>query len=78
MFLIWGNLDIVRPNCGLVLVRIVESLDVAQITDIESCNVIRGCQSEIEEAAVLANIGAIVKGRVISISLGESSEWTAY
>jgi hypothetical protein len=34
--MIWSNLDIVRPNCGRVFVRIAESLDVAQINDIES------------------------------------------
>lgn len=62
MFLIRSNFDIVRSDCRLVLIWIIKSLDIVEITDIESSNMICGGQSEIKEAAVLANIGAVVKG----------------
>ena len=31
MLLIWGDLDVVRANCRLIFIRIVKTLDIAQI-----------------------------------------------
>jgi len=61
MLLIRRNFDIMRSNCGLVLIRIIESLDVIEITDVKGCNVVSGCQSEIVEAAVLTDVGTVMK-----------------
>jgi hypothetical protein len=67
MFLTWSNLDIMRSDCRLVLIRVIEPLDVVKITDVKSCNVVCSCQSEIEETAVLADIGAVIERKSLDI-----------
>lgn len=43
MLLIRSNFDIVRPNDGLVLIRIVEALRVAYIRDVDGGDVVSCC-----------------------------------
>jgi hypothetical protein len=65
VLLVGSDLDIVRSDSRLVFVWIIETLDVVQVTDVESGDVICGRQGCVEEAAVLADVGA-VDGYVVS------------
>lgn len=65
MLLVGSDLDIVRADSGLVLIRVIKTLDIVQITDVQSSDVIGSGQSEIDEAAVLGDIGAV--GSIVSV-----------
>lgn len=58
VLLIWSNLDVVRSDGGLVLVGIIQALDIVQVADVEGGDVIGGGKSEVDEAAILADVGA--------------------
>lgn len=58
VLLIGGNLDVVGSDSGLVLVRVIETLDVAQVTDVQSGDVVGSSKGGIEVFAVLADVGA--------------------
>lgn len=49
-----------RTNGGLFLIRIIQTFDVVEITDIESCNVICSGERKVEEATILGDVGAAV------------------
>lgn len=58
--LVRRDLDVVRPDRGLVLVRVVEPLHVVQVRDVESRDVVRGRQGEVGKLSIRRNIGAMV------------------
>jgi hypothetical protein len=58
VLLVRRDLDVVRADGRLVLVRVVEALDVVQVADVERCDVVGGCQGQVDEAAVLGDVGA--------------------
>lgn len=59
MLLIRRDLDIVRPHGWLVLVRVIQALHVAQVGDVQRGNVVGRGEGEIDEATVLADVGAV-------------------
>jgi hypothetical protein len=58
VLLVGSDLDVVGPDGGLVLIRVIETLDVAQVTDIQGSNVVGGGQGGVEVFTVLADVGA--------------------
>lgn len=59
VLLVRRDLDIVRANTWLNLVRVIQTLDVVQIADVKGGNVVGGGQGEVIETAVLGDIGAV-------------------
>lgn len=58
MLLIWGHLDIVGSDSGLVFVGVIQTLDVVEVADVQ-CGDVVGCgESKVDEATVLGNVGA--------------------
>lgn len=62
VLLVRSDLDVVRAHSGLVVVGVIQTLDVAQVADIEGGNVVGGGESQVEEAAILADVGAGERG----------------
>lgn len=60
MPLVRRDLDIVRANGGLVLVWVIQALDVVQVANVEGSNVVGSGQGEVEETAILGDIGAVI------------------
>lgn len=60
MLLIRGDLDVVRSNGRLVLIRIVKALDVAQIGNVESSDVVSGGKSDCNGLLVPQKLTRIV------------------
>lgn len=58
VLLVGSDLDVVGSDGGLVLIRVIKTLDVAQVTDIQGSNVVGGGQGGVEVFAVLADVGA--------------------
>lgn len=46
VLLVGSDLDVVRTNCGLILIGVVEALDVVQVGDVEGRNVVGGGESD--------------------------------
>lgn len=59
VLLVRRDLDVVRANTWLNLVRVIQTLDVVQIADVKGGNVVGGGQGEVIETAVLGDIGAV-------------------
>lgn len=53
------DLDIVRAYGWLVLVGVIQALHVVQVGDVQCCNVVGRGESEVDEATVLADVGAV-------------------
>jgi hypothetical protein len=58
VLLVWRDLDVVGPDGWLDSVRVIQALDVVEVRDVESSDVICGCEGEIGVFAVLGNIRA--------------------
>jgi len=58
VLLVGRDLDVVRADGRLVLVGVVETLDVVQVADVEGGNVVGGGEGQVDEAAVLGDVGA--------------------
>lgn len=58
MLLVGSDLDVVRTDGGLVLIGVIQTLNVRQVADVKSGNVVGGCEGEVEEATVLGDIRA--------------------
>jgi hypothetical protein len=58
VLLVGGDLDVVGSDGGLVLIRVIKTLDVVQVANIESSDVVGGGQGGVEVLAVLADVGA--------------------
>lgn len=54
---IGGQLDVVRADDGLVLIRVVEALDVLQVGDVESGNVAADSDGEVGALAIRGDLG---------------------
>ena len=65
VLLVRCDLDVMRANGRLILIRVVETLDIAEIGDIEGCDVVGGCEGKVDEFTILSDVGA---GRPISTS----------
>lgn len=59
VLLVRRDLNVVGASSGLVLIRVIQTLDVVQIADVKSSDVVGGGQGEVEETTVLADIGAV-------------------
>ena len=46
VLLVGSDLDVVGPNGGLILIRVVEALDVVRVGDIEGSNVVGGGEGD--------------------------------
>lgn len=57
VLLVGSNLDVVGSDGGLVLIRVVQTLDVVQVADVEGGDVVGGGEGQVEEASVLADVG---------------------
>lgn len=77
VLLVGANLDVVRPDDGLRLVRVVEPLDVAQVRDIECRDVVAESDGEVRQLAVVADIrvdgqGVLRLGTEVVEQLGDA------
>lgn len=59
VLLVRSNLDVVGADGGLVLIGVIQSLDIVEIADIKSCNVVCGGQSKVDVFAILGDVGAV-------------------
>lgn len=57
VLLVRSNLDVVRSGGRLILIRVVQTLDVVQVADVEGGDVVGGGEGQVVEAAILADIG---------------------
>lgn len=57
VLLVWRDLDIVRTNSGLVFIWVVKTLDVVEVGDVESSDMVSSCEGQVEETAVLGDVG---------------------
>jgi hypothetical protein len=60
--LVRRDLDVVRADGRLDLVWVVEPLDVVEVADVEGCDVVGGREGQVDEAAVLGDVGAVLRG----------------
>lgn len=58
VLLVRCDLDVVRANRWLLFVGVIQALDVVQVADVKSRDVVCRGQCEIEETAVLGDVGA--------------------
>lgn len=58
MLLVRSDLNVVGTDGGLLLIGVIQTLDVVQVADVKSSDMICGGQGEIDETAVLGDIGA--------------------
>ena len=56
MLPVGSDLDVVRPDDGLVLVGIVQALDVAEIRDVQGRDVVAQREGEVGELPVLRDV----------------------
>lgn len=66
MLLVRSNLDVVRSDGGLVLIGVVKALDIVQVADVEGGDVVGRGEGQVEEAAILADVGAGERGRLVA------------
>lgn len=72
ILLIGGDLDVVGTDDALVFVGVVKALDVVQVRDVKSSDVVAECQGEVGELAVVADVG--VDGEVVAGARTEIEE----
>lgn len=59
VLLVRCHLDVVGANRRLLLVRVVQPLDIVQVADVQRRDVVCRGQREVEETAILSNVGAV-------------------
>ena len=57
VLLVRRDLDIVRTDCWLDGVWVVETLNACNIRDVEGCDMVVYCEGEVYEFSVLADVG---------------------
>lgn len=57
VLLIRRDLDIVRSDDGLLLIRIIKTLDVVEVRDVESGDVVAERDGEVGELSVVGDVG---------------------
>lgn len=62
VLLIRRDLDIVRSNDGLILIGIIKTLDVIEVRDIESGDVVAEGDGEVSELSVVGDVGVNGEG----------------
>ena len=68
ILLVGRDLDVVWSNDGLSLLRVVEALDVVQVGDIQSSDVVSESQSEVSELAVIRDVRVDGNGLLCLVS----------
>jgi hypothetical protein len=58
VLLIRSHFDVMRSNCGLLLVGVVETLNIVKVANIERSDMVGGCKGKVCKLAILSNIGA--------------------
>lgn len=58
VLLVRRHLDVVRANRRLLFVRVIQPLDVVQVADVQCRDVVGRGQRQVEEPAVLGDVGA--------------------
>ena len=66
VLLVGCYLDIMRADSRLILIGVVETLDIVEIGDIKSSNMVGGCEGKVDKFAILGEVGA--GGRPVSAS----------
>jgi hypothetical protein len=56
VLLVWGNLDVVRSNDGLNLVRVIQTLRGIEVGDVESSDVVSVGDGKVSPLAIIADI----------------------
>lgn len=59
VLLIRSDLNVVGANRGLILIRVIQTLDVVQVADIQCGNMVGCGESGVEVFTILANVGAV-------------------
>ena len=72
MLLVGSDLDVMWPNRRLNLIRVVKTLDIVEVGDVEGSNVVGGCKCKIGELSVLSEVGTEVE-MISKNALGQ--EW---
>lgn len=58
VLLVRRDLDVVGTDGGLLLIGVIQTLDVVQVADVKSSDMVCGGQGEVDETTVLRDIGA--------------------
>lgn len=72
VLLIRADLDVVGSDDALVLIRVIETLDVVQVTDVERSNVVSDREREVSELAIVSDVG--VDGEIVACAWAEIVE----
>lgn len=62
VLLVRSDLDVVRAHGRLVLIGVVQTLDVVEVADVKSGNVVGSGEGQVDEAAILTDVGAGERG----------------
>jgi hypothetical protein len=58
VLLVRSDLDVMGSDGGLVLIGVIETLDVVQVTNVKGGDMVGGGQGSVEVLAILADVGA--------------------
>ena len=58
VLLVRRDLDVVGTDGGLLLIGVIQTLDVVQVADVKSSDMVCGGQGEVDETTVLRDISA--------------------
>jgi hypothetical protein len=58
VLLVWRDLDVVRADCRLSDGRIIETLYIREIRDVEGSDVVICREGEVGESSILCDVGA--------------------
>lgn len=72
ILLIRADLDVVGSDNALVLIRVIETLDVVQVADVERSDVVAEREREVSKLAVIGDVG--VDGEVVACAWAKIEE----
>jgi hypothetical protein len=57
VLLVRCDLDVMGTDSGLDYIGVIKSLDIVEIGDVQSSDVVRSCKGQVDEVSVLGDIG---------------------
>jgi hypothetical protein len=58
VLLIGSDLNVVRSNAGLLLIGVIETLDVVEVTNVKGSDVVGSGEGQVDEFAIRSDVGA--------------------
>lgn len=75
MLLVWCHFDVVWTEGWLIFIRVIKTLDVVEIGQVQGRDMVGGGKGEVSEASVSSNIGALLmKGLITSVHIGKGCQ----